>query len=214
MKHAACIGLLIVALCVVSSAQEEKIDCPTISITGPAEITNPGDVMVFRADVKGTVPSGSKFQWTVSSGIVEGGQGTRSITVRTSTGPTELNIAATLKLTGLPNTCLVSATEIASIMSLPIGEPVDRYGQISLFDEYARIQNGITAAKDNPTSLLVMIRESPRFGSAERVRLSKIKAFISQRLHFSLGKLRIITNISPQTQNTIWLVPPGAKMPE
>ena len=214
MKDAAFTGLLIAFLCMVTSAQAQKVECPTISITGPAEITNPGGVMIFRANVKGTVPSRSKFQWTVSSGMIESGQGTRSISVRTPNDASGINIAATLKLTAISSTCLVSATELAPIASIPSQDPVDTYGKLSLFDEYARVQNGVAAANYNPNCLLVIIREAPHFGPAEKTRLNRIKRFINRQLRFPFQRLRIINKVGPQIQNVIWLVPPGARMPE
>jgi len=170
--------------------------------------------MNFSARTKGLVPSRSLFQWTVSNGAIESGQGTRSINVRVPPNENGGNVTATVTLTGLPNACLVTASEIAPIASIPPQDPVDIYGKISLFNEYARVQNGVAAAIANPTSLLVIIREAHSFGSFERTRINKIKDFIRTRLRFPTSHLRIITKIGPQIQNTIWLVPPGAKMPE
>jgi len=214
MTRSAFVVLTILLICPVTFAQTQRADCPTISVTGPAGMTNPGDVMVFAAQTTAKLPVTASFNWTVSNGTIESGQGTKSISVRVPTGENGGNVTAIVKLTGLQNACFITAGETAPITYLPIGEPVDKYGQLSLFDEYARVHLGVVAARDNPTCLLVIIREAPRFGTAEKTRINKIKAFISQRLHFPSRRLRIITKVGPQVQNVIWLVPPGAKMPE
>jgi hypothetical protein len=198
----------------VAAAQQANPQCPTILITGPGEVTNPGEVMVFTAKPTRDLPVGVGFRWTVSSGTIESGQGTGTISVRVPTDPNYWSVTATVKVAGLPSTCFTTSSEIAPIAVLPIGEPVDRYGKLSLYDEYARVNIGVTAAINNPTCLLVIIREAPRFRSTDQTHIKKIKDFITRRLHFPFRRLVIVTKIGPQIQNAIWLVPPGAKMPD
>jgi hypothetical protein len=43
-----------------------QLQCPAISVTGPAGITEPGEKFVFTGAVEGDIPKNVSFQWTVS----------------------------------------------------------------------------------------------------------------------------------------------------
>jgi hypothetical protein len=194
-------------------SKSTKPDCPAISITGPAGPTERGDTMEFRVVADPALPPHSRFAWTVSTGRIELGQGTSSIIVRVPEDSTSVIVKANVKISGLVKGCTASAEETAGIIETQIGDPLDQYGQISLFDEYARMQSGVAAALQDKNSLLIIIRQSPRYGAADKARIRALKQFIVNRLHFPKSRFMIINRFGPQYDTTIWILPIGAKFP-
>ena len=82
--------------CPDCQAPPPKCACPTLSVSGPAGLTNAGDTMTFTASASGDLT----YNWTVSAGTIESGQGTPSITVRTAAGMEGTNVTATVKIGG------------------------------------------------------------------------------------------------------------------
>ena len=188
--------------------------CPKVEVQGPPTITQPGATMSFRAIADTGFAKTSKFEWTVSFGIIESGQGTPLIVVRIPKDANGDNVEATIKVTDHQKGCFSTAKDVAGITALPIGEPVDTYGKVSLFDEYARVQSGVVAAEHDKDSLLLFIRESPQFGQKEKARILALNEFIVNRLRFPKSRYLIINKFGHIYRNTIWIVPPGAKFPE
>jgi hypothetical protein len=196
------------------SPEPAKQDCPKISINGPAGFTSPGATMTFTAKADRELPGKPKFEWTVSAGTIESGQGTSTIVVMVPNDFDAGNITTELEVAGLPKGCPNMANELAPVAPRVFGEPVDTYGKLSLFDEYARVQTGVVAAEHDKVSLLLFIRESPRFGQKEKARILALNEFIVNRLRFPKSRYLIINKFGHIYRNTIWIVPPGAKFPE
>jgi hypothetical protein len=90
-------------------------ECPTITILGPAGITNPGDVMTFSASISGHGLSGFVPVWTAVGGKIVKGQGTLEVDVRPpSTVP--FSVTATVRILGLPAGCTSVATETGGVV--------------------------------------------------------------------------------------------------
>ncbi len=124
--------------------------CPTLTISGPASVTKPGDTMTFTASSSGDVT----YNWTVSAGTIESGQGTSSITVRTSEAMAGSNVTATVEIGGVdPNcNCTTTASETGSVDSKPTAIPVDDFGKAPDDDVKARVQNFYVQLNANPTA--------------------------------------------------------------
>jgi Carboxypeptidase regulatory-like domain/PKD-like domain len=92
--------------------------CSPLSVDGPSGLTSAGDTMTFVASVSG---SDVTFNWTVSAGTIESGQGTSSITVRTTQDMADSNITATVEISGIDPGCgcITQASETAVISRIP-----------------------------------------------------------------------------------------------
>jgi len=90
--------------------------CPTISITGPAGITLPGENMTFVATLTGAVPKRASYTWSIADGKIIDGQGTLKLTARYGR-PTKSGyiVTATLTVLGLPEECPRTASEVYAI---------------------------------------------------------------------------------------------------
>jgi hypothetical protein len=79
-------------------------DCPSISVTGPAGITNPGENMTFIANISGGPDV--TIRWEISGGgRIIGPSDQRTLTVGTSSADAGRTITATLNLDGLDPEC-------------------------------------------------------------------------------------------------------------
>ena len=56
--------------------------CASVSVSGRAGITNPGEIAIFTAEISGNTPPNVVYVWTVSEGEIVGGQNTLSVRVR------------------------------------------------------------------------------------------------------------------------------------
>lgn len=85
-------------------------ECPTITVTGPAGLPDPGGLIPFYAQVLGKVPSGITYKWRVSTGKIVEGQGTDK--AKFDVGwPTGATLIATVEGMGLPEGCPNTASD-------------------------------------------------------------------------------------------------------
>jgi hypothetical protein len=125
--------------------------CPTVSVSGPSGVTKPGDTMTFTANVSGG--EGVTYNWTVSAGTIQSGQGTPSITVSTTPDMAGSNVTATLNITtgqAASCNCPTTASESGGVAPLPGNITVDEFGPLANDDLKARIDNFYVQLGNNP----------------------------------------------------------------
>jgi hypothetical protein len=187
-------------------------ECPTLSVTGPAGITPPGDAMTFTANVVGG-PSVT-YNWSVDRGVIESGQGTPSISVRTSREDAGQNVTATVTLGGLDPACGCpsSASETAPVDRNPEPILVDEFGALQNDDIRARLDEFFIQLQNNPTNQGYIINYGTDRDIAARERL--ILNHITFR-KFDRSRITLVrggdTGSGPNTK--LYRIPPGAENP-
>lgn len=91
--------------------------CPTLAVSGGGSV-KPGETVTFTANVlPADIIEGITYNWTVSQGEIIEGQGTPTITVKTSSAMTG-EITATVKIGGSEfcEDCMKTASESATIV--------------------------------------------------------------------------------------------------
>jgi hypothetical protein len=128
-------------------------DCGSLSISGPSGVTNPGDTMTFTATVSGGTATPT-YNWSVSRGTIESGQGTPSIVVRTAAGDAGQNVTATVNLGGVDPACgcTTSANETAPVAPNPEAVLVDEFGKMPNDDIRGRLDLFFTELSNNPNN--------------------------------------------------------------
>jgi hypothetical protein len=90
--------------------EKQKPPCPTMKVICPDSVKQ-GDQMTFSAEIKGgdsnVTPT---YNWTVSAGTIESGQGTASINVTTKGLEADSNITATVEAGGYDRDCGYGST--------------------------------------------------------------------------------------------------------
>jgi len=112
--------LLFTVLCVTINAQPATVPCPEITVIGPSGVTMGGDLMKFTASIGNGQAGKLGYDWRVSSGTIESGQGTATIEVRTTKDMGGSNVTATVKVTGMSAECSPIGSEIAGVAPPPI----------------------------------------------------------------------------------------------
>ena len=192
-------------------------ECPEIKVLGPSKIVRPGDKAVFVVSIT-PVQHDAVLQWTVQigdrEGSIESGQGTAKVVVSTTRKDAGQEIKARVVISGLPSECSNFASDSVVIDSLPIGEPVDEFGDIDPDDMRARLDSFFVELQNNPTNpgfVEVYIDDDEGFDLAnERIKLFvehvRLRNMDLKRFQFGVIRLGI-------RKMTLWRVPPGAENP-
>src|SRR5688572_23869948 len=205
---------ILAALAAVAAAQRTDPICPTIEIIGPSGLTNPGDTLTFAVTLSST-PANVRYVWNVSRGVIEDGQGTRSIVIRTSLEDHGQNVEATVSITGLPKNCVHKATEIAPVASLVEGQPVDQFGILPRNDIRGRLDNYFHELSNNPHDRgFVVIQLGP--GDNPNLTNSRYRLIVQhvRFRKFDLSRIDFGFELGGETGTTLWRVPPGARLPK
>jgi hypothetical protein len=196
--------------CVVACA------CPTVSIAGPSDVTQPGGTMTFTATATGgSQDTPLTYNWTVDQGTIESGQGTPSITVRVPADMSGGNITATLNLGGTQVSCSCPTTfsERGPVAERPIAREVDTFGPLSNDDVKARVQNFYTELANNPNAQgYIITYGTPAQIAARRRQITNAITFLKldpSRVTFVDGGDK-----GTGVETHFWIVPPGATPPQ
>jgi hypothetical protein len=187
-------------------------NCGTLDVTGPAGTTAPGDTMTFTAT--NTSQGDITYNWTVSAGTIESGQGTPSITVRTTKEMAGTNVTATVNIGGTQAGCNCPTTdsEIAGVATPPVARIVDEYGVLKDDDVKARIDNFYIQLNNDPTAKGYIII----YGTPAQIR--RQKAQIMKAINFRKYDASRVTFVDGPDNGTqtvkLWLVPAGADNPQ
>ena len=186
--------------------------CPTLSVTGPSEITAPGAVMTFTANVSGGSSSDFTYNWTVSQGDIIDGQGTPVIRVQTTEAMEGQNITATVTLGG-ECSCDKSASETGGIAPKTVGSrEIDRFTTLSNDDVRARVDNLYLELNNDPTARAVIIN----YGSAAQIarREKQIRNQIAFR-RLDPSRVTLVRGGDNGTgiETVVFIVPSGAEEP-
>lgn len=122
-------------------SQTSGATCREISVLGPILATAPGDVMIFTATVSGYAETDEvKYEWAVSAGTIESGQGTSRITVRTTAEMANSNVTATVHIPNIAAECNKTVWDTADVAPAPKMK-IDEFGTASLGRLKAGIDN-------------------------------------------------------------------------
>ncbi|MGQ0541612.1 MAG: hypothetical protein ACT4O9_07160 [Blastocatellia bacterium] len=186
--------------------------CPSLSVTGPAGITNPGDAMTFTANVSGGADL--TYNWTVSGGTIESGQGTRSILVRTTVADAGSNITATVDLGGLDPACgcPTTASERGPVDPRPTAPLVDEFGKLANDVIRGRLDTFFAELANNPNNQGYIINYGTDRDVTAREKLInnhiKFRNFDASRITMVRGG-----DTGAGVNTKLYRVPPGADNP-
>lgn len=93
--------------------------CPTLSVTGPAGIVEPGKLLRFDLSIEPKLPSKDlTFAWTVSEGTIIGGNDREFLVVRPEQYFNQ-TLTATVAVIGLPEGCPFTASDFFHVSCDP-----------------------------------------------------------------------------------------------
>lgn len=198
------------------SAFGQTCVCPgKISVAGPSGIVKVGENVIFTANVSGDKDNRSIYNWTIISGTIISGQGTKSITVQTNSDLAGQTITATVEIGGnwCPTCDKTSASETATVEALPESVLIDKFTRANCEEVLSRMDYFFTELNNNPTdsAYLIAYGKPKIVATAEREANNwiKIRRFDSSRITIIRGG-----GDSEKAEVELWRVPPGANPPE
>ncbi|MDQ3490670.1 MAG: hypothetical protein M3449_06350 [Acidobacteriota bacterium] len=191
-----------------------ECDCPTLSVSGPAGITNPGDTMTFTANVSGGTQPNITYNWSVTAGEIESGQGTPSITVRTTQAMANSNVTATVQIGGQDPACNCPSSddETAGVAGGPESVLVDEFAALSDDDVRARLDAFFIELQNNPNNQGYIINYGTDREIAARERL--ITRHINFR-NFDRSRITLVrgSDTGSGVNTRLYRIPEGAENP-
>ena len=190
--------------------------CPTIEFATPNAMPRPGDAFVVKALIKGSLGTGSlKYEWTTSSGLIEAGQNSGEISIRTSLEDAAKNISIKVNVSGLSPVCDNTASDIVGIADLTIvcglGE---EFGAEKANDVKARVDNIFIMLDNNPNTVVLFEME---FADSEtpqerKMRVTRILDAIKFRKYDLNKAIFLISNNKERTTTRIRILPLSTDM--
>ncbi|MEP7148448.1 MAG: hypothetical protein ABI857_06150 [Acidobacteriota bacterium] len=187
--------------------------CPSLSVTGPAGVTNPGESMTFTANVSGGSAQNVTYNWSVTSGTIASGQGTPSITVDTDSSMAGGNVTATVDI-GLDVDCSCdkSASETAPVDTIPGAVLIDEFGKLPNDDIRGRLDNFFAEMANNPNNqgYIINYGTDREVAARERLITNHMNLRREDRSRYTLVRGGD-TGEGPRTK--LYRIPPGAENP-
>jgi hypothetical protein len=200
----------------VANCDRCVLPCPTVNVSCP-DTVNAGDTITYTANVTGGDPNvAATYNWSVSAGTIESGQGTPSITVRTTSAMGGQAITATVNVGGYPPECNATASCTTQVQVVAVARLFDQYGNIAFNDEKARLDNYAIQLQNEPGAQGYIIAYGGRRGRAgeAQARADRAKDYLVNTRGIDPG--RIVTVDGGYREDLtveLWIVPQGATAP-
>lgn len=189
-----------------------RCECATITASGPSGTTAPGSPMTFTANVSGGTGQGDPtYNWTVSAGTIESGQGTPSITVSTA-GLSNQTVSATVTVGNTADCpCPKDASAEGIIGTNPESRLIEEFEAAVPDVIKARLDNFYSALASDPNARGVIINYGTDREVARRER--DIRSAIAFR-QYDINRVTFVRGGStPGIRTQFYLVPAGAQEP-
>lgn len=200
--------------------QQAQPKCPVTKVTCPSEVYVK-DTLTFTAQVSGGDPKVQPtYNWTVSAGTIQSGQGTSTIEVDTSEVAADSTVNATVDLNGFDRSCGYGSTAsscTSSVMKKAEARKMDEYGKLMPKDEEARLDNFMIEFMSDPTAQAHIISYNARTnrpGDAQKA-ADRAKDYLIKKRGLDASRVVTVTGGSREKPTVeLWIVPTGAQLPK
>lgn len=189
------------------------IPCPQIQIQGPNRPMKDGEPLTVAANIGGGDPNVQPiYSWSISSGTITSGQGTRNITVDSTGAGSDRQIIADLIVGGYGFECTNRAT-----VTIPVAAPakkVDEFGDLPEKDEAGKLNSIVNYLAQAPDRIYIIGyagRNNVRGYAADVLR--RMKAYLTKAGTPYDRVAAIDGGFKEQPNYEIWVVPIGADAP-
>jgi hypothetical protein len=201
----------------VRGGQGTSQECPTVDTTSIDSI-EAGEPLTFTAQVSGGDPNVTPtFNWTVSAGFIESGQGTAVITVNTTEVPAQGTVTATVDIGGYDRSCTTSSSSTSYVLAKAEARKIDEFGEIPAKDEQARLDNLALELREDPTASGIILTyggRKSRTDDAEKAAARAKDYLVSKRKIEHSRVVAMSGGYREELTIEIWVVPAGAESPE
>ncbi|HLF84785.1 MAG TPA: hypothetical protein VI837_11470 [Blastocatellia bacterium] len=194
--------------------------CPAVNVTCPSEVFVK-NTLKFTAEVRGgdskVTPT---YNWTVSAGSIESGQGTTTIDVSTSEVEGGSTVTATVELGGFDRDCGYGSSTsscTSAVMKKAEARKLDEYGKLTPKEEEAKLDNFIIELNLDPTAQGYIISYNARTnrpGDAQKA-ADRASIYLIKKRGLELHRIVTVTGSSREQPTVeLWIVPAGAQPPK
>ena len=189
-------------------------ECPELTTVGPAVVPVPGKFLTFSLSLKGQPLSGLRYVWSVNTGQIISGQGTRSIQV-IPPWETDWNLQATVEVFGLQPGCPALAVESIMRPDLPHPVMIDEFDVTPALQDQNRLKVAIEDLLNNPSDQLFVILYHPKSEPTLKVRevVKKLTGFFKRSSYLESERYSVVSSPSDRYFMRIYRIPPGADKP-
>ena len=218
MSHAltrlALAGLLLCAAAQGQQQQSAKEICPTIIVDCPSDVSKPGELRTFTATVTGAATAKLSYAWAISGGTIRSGQGTPTIQVEVE-GLSGLT--GTVTVTGVPESCVSSASCTTSICSgFILSRLYDRYGKLRWAEERKRLDSFADELQHQPGAQgYVVVSPGPKETEQSALRrAARAQSYLVNTRGIDAGRIVMGAGEAREALTVeLWIVPAGATPP-
>jgi len=216
MKEIILLTVLTLLLACFAHAQTGQEACPKIRLSLPERFLFPERSTTFSVKLEGDKDySKLEYFWIISGGTINQGQGTSKIEFTPKEEDKAQEIGVAVKIRGIPGQCADTVSDIVQVANLPIGDPVDSFGKLPLNNLYPRLDGFLNEVATNSDDQGLVELQFAQ-GDSRTYKVTRLKNIIRHLKFRKFDLTRLIFAISEgdEERTELWVVPPGAKLPE
>jgi hypothetical protein len=191
--------------------------CPVIGVTGPAGITNPGNLAWFEVSIAPDTFPNLIFDWKVDGGNVDEGQATKKIGVRYTMDMQGTTVTASVEIKGLPDGCPYSASESVPLIICSLAVLLDEFSVPINSIDTERLKIAATNLSTYTNDQMYIVEYFPTRTRKQVVdrKLNLLRNHLVRSLKFDPSRVTIVAAASDddRLRTRIYRIPPGAPNP-
>lgn len=210
------IGGLVLAAAMSAAGQDAPPSCPTVRVSCPDSVQVGADLR-FTADVSdGPSDVTPTYNWTVSAGSIQSGQGTSTIAVDT-TGTGGQTITATVDVGGFARECNTSSSCTASVEGK--AAPAVKFGEYVTRDlsaNHEMLDDFVIALRNDPEAQGYVIAyggKTSRPDDAQKAADNATGYTMNTRKLDGARTLSGVGGYRDEPAVELWIAPPGGAPP-
>jgi hypothetical protein len=195
----------------------EDVACPRIWLNGPAGYIAHGmaTIFAFNADLPNL--ENLKYQWTVTAGNIDQGQGTPVLYLITNNEDGGKELKVKVRVTGLPEGCPDTAEFVYGKLQFE-GDafPWDEWGRVPLRLELERLDLVAAGWKQNPANFfyIILYRAAGETAASEAARMKRIRNYLVTKKRVPAAHIILVSGGDSDRHRTlVYMIPPGADKP-
>jgi hypothetical protein len=191
-------------------------DCPTVTTSCPDSV-DADTPMAFTATVSGGDPNVvPTYNWTVSAGTIESGQGTSTIGVNTTGLAPDSTITATVDVGGYDRACGTSSSCTGVILPKFEAVKIAEYGTLPLKEEQAKLDEFFVEfyhSSETRVYIYAYGGRASRPGDARKT-AERAKAYLVRKREIDPAVVTIVdAGYREEATTELWIVPTIAEAP-
>jgi hypothetical protein len=213
------LSLLLAFLILGAGAQQAAptAGCPTVS-TSCLDLVEGGTPATFTVAVSGGDPNVTPtYNWTVSAGTIESGQGTSTITVSTAGVSPDSTITATVEVGGFDRSCTTASSCTVLVLPKVEAHKIAEYGTLPLKDEQAKLDDFFVEFYNSSETRIYIYAyggRKSRPGDARRA-AERAKRYLVGKREVDAASVEIVDGgYREELAVELWIVPNIVEPPE